>query len=174
MCVIGDVGRSEDRKSLAMGDCGVDTIRFLVELRHDLGREILDVMPEINGAPLADMVESFEKQVGFDDPAGGYGGLVPSFYRFGPLNQHFKATGAAHLVDSNVPVLGCECGECGCWPLLATVTVGDDRVTWSGFSQPHRTGRDYSEFGPFEFDRQEYDTALADLVHELESRASAD
>jgi len=150
----------------------VDTIRFVVESRDDLGAEVVDVMPEINGALFADMVESFEKGAGFDDPSGGYGGLVPSFYRFGPLDHHFK--GKAHVVGGHLPVLGCECGEWGCWPLLATVNVGDDRVVWSSFVQPHRTGRDYSEFGAFEFDRQEYETALSDLVHELSRRPAVD
>lgn len=47
-------------------------------------------------------------------------------------------------------LLGCECGEPGCWPLMARVEVGAEQVAWSDFEQPHR--RDnwaYAGFGPF-------------------------
>ncbi len=61
------------------------------------------------------------------------------------------------------PVLGCECGEWGCWPLLARITATTDLVTWDAFEQPHRKTRDYVAFGPFQFDRHQYDDALRAL-----------
>ena len=48
------------------------------------------------------------------------------------------------------PVLGCECGEWGCWPLMTSITVTDDHVTCDTFERPHRKAGDYSRFGPFQ------------------------
>ncbi|HEV2347534.1 MAG TPA: hypothetical protein VGS97_25810 [Actinocrinis sp.] len=46
---------------------------------------------------------------------------------------------------------------------MAQITVTPDRVTWSSFEQPHRKTRDYTAFGPFRFDRRQYDDALRAL-----------
>jgi len=35
---------------------------------------------------------------------------------------------------------------------------------WSAFSQPFREHRDYSGFGPFEFDRTQYEIAVREAV----------
>ncbi len=35
-------------------------------------------------------------------------------------------------------LLGCTCGERGCWPFTARVTVGHGTVTWSGHRHGHR------------------------------------
>ncbi|MEU6629952.1 DUF6000 family protein [Streptomyces parvus] len=51
-------------------------------------------------------------------------------------------------------------GEWGCWPLMARITATSDHVTWASFEQPHRRTRDYSGFGPFHFDRYQYDDAV--------------
>lgn len=58
-----------------------------------------------------------------------------------------------------IDVLGCGCGEWGCWPLSAAITVHGETVTWSHFSQPHRPDRNYREFGPFTFAAAEYRAA---------------
>jgi hypothetical protein len=47
------------------------------------------------------------------------------------------------------------------------ITVDGDRVTWSQFEQPYRHERDYSAFGPFEFERRQYEEALAALEESL-------
>ena len=64
-------------------------------------------------------------------------------------------------------LLGCDCGEVGCWPLDARIEVTDDLVMWQDFQQPHRPERDYRSFGPFVFGRKEYDRAVADAVAAL-------
>jgi len=66
-------------------------------------------------------------------------------------------------------LLGCTCGEVGCWPLIASVYKKDDTICWDGFVQPHRRERDYSEFGPFAFSRTQYDDAVKDLRIRLNS-----
>lgn len=91
-----------------------------------------------------------------------YGGLIPQSFRFGPMRDHFYG----HSTDAmgpKTPVLGCECGEWGCWPLMAHIIVTADSVTWDSIEQPHRKTRDYTAFGPFRFDRRQYDDALQAL-----------
>ncbi|MFF8679357.1 hypothetical protein ACF07F_15750 [Streptomyces sp. NPDC015237] len=43
---------------------------------------------------------------------------------------------------------------------MARITATADLVTWDAFEQPHRKTRDYVAFGPFQFDRHQYDDAL--------------
>jgi hypothetical protein len=67
----------------------------------------------------------------------------------------------------NEALLACDCGDWGCWPLMARITVTERSVTWDAFEQPHRSTRDYTGFGPFRFDRRRYDAALQDLCSEV-------
>lgn len=79
-----------------------------------------------------------------------------------------------HSADGNaVLLMQCECGEVGCWPLLAKLEVTDTTVTWSDFQQPHRGPQSpagwwrYDNLGPFSFDRVQYEAALARMQAEL-------
>ncbi|MER7755422.1 hypothetical protein [Kitasatospora sp. NPDC097643] len=91
-----------------------------------------------------------------------YGGLIPGFFRFGSMKDHFLGLSSGAM-GAKTPVLGCECGEWGCWPLMARITTTADLVGWDTFEQPHRKTRDYAAFGPFHFDRHQYDDALRAL-----------
>lgn len=124
------------------------------------------VLPCVDGVGLDQLVAAFEEAAGYRDPAGGYGGLIPSFYRFGPLRNYFLGQEEPVTGDEQgeIYLLSCECGEVGCWPLIAHVRLKQDKVIWDGFSQPHRPSRDYTGFGPFEFDRTQYERAVEDLV----------
>ncbi|MFC7616095.1 hypothetical protein ACFQV2_24110 [Actinokineospora soli] len=77
-----------------------------------------------------------------------------------PFDAHFLGGSATH--GTRVPLLGCSCGDLGCWPLLAHVGVADGRVVWDLFEQPFRPDRDYDRFGPFRFDLRQYRDALAE------------
>jgi hypothetical protein len=112
------------------------------------------------------MISKFEVRHGFNDPAGGYGGIIPSFFRFGPLDLHFLGK-SPHRTAEETIVLGCECGEVGCWPLECKVNVDDNFVTWNGFRQPYRALRDYTQFGPFVFPLGQYQDAVAKLSSAL-------
>ncbi|PZS29673.1 MAG: hypothetical protein DLM58_15100 [Pseudonocardiales bacterium] len=46
-------------------------------------------------------------------------------------------------------------------------TALGDTVTWTEFAQDHRPGWDYFGFGPFVFDRLQYERAIAWMVAEF-------
>ncbi|MFJ8506302.1 hypothetical protein [Streptomyces avermitilis] len=135
---------------------------FHFDCRRHAERGVLEVVPCIDRVPLTNLIDQFETDAGMQPAGDAYGGLIPQFFRFGPMEDHFhgRSTGA---IGPKTPVLGCECGEWGCWPLMASITVTSDYVTWDSFEQPHRKTRDYSGFGPFHFDRHQYDDAVKAL-----------
>ena len=65
-----------------------------------------------------------------------------------------------------ITLLGCPCGIVDCWPLCAHMEQSEDTIMWYGFSNPHRKW-DYSNFGPFVFDKREYE----DLLDKLKSNS---
>jgi hypothetical protein len=127
------------------------------------------LLPMVDGVSFAELAKKHEEQKGYD-PAGGYGGLSTDYWNFGGFKNYFLGNGRSPVSQNGNPiaVLVCECGETGCWPLKTTVSLTADTVTWSEFSQPHRDERDYSAFGPFQFDRVQYEAAL-NRLEELQS-----
>jgi hypothetical protein len=128
------------------------------------------VLPLIDGASLAVLVNSFETQHDYG-PTGAYRGFIPSYFSYGPLEPYFLGEAASGYWASigGIYLLGCKCGDVGCWPLVARVTVSGEDVTWSNFAQPHRPARDYSGFGPFVFDKRSYLAAVRAVAAELGS-----
>ncbi|HSA53445.1 MAG TPA: hypothetical protein VLH10_25450 [Yinghuangia sp.] len=43
---------------------------------------------------------------------------------------------------------------------MARITVTADFVIWDSFERPHRKTRDCTVFGPFRFERHQYDAEL--------------
>ncbi|MBB2675215.1 UNVERIFIED_ORG: hypothetical protein GGE44_004813 [Rhizobium esperanzae] len=117
--------------------CMTNVLSFKFE---NTDEDTVAVLPCVDGVGLDRLVAAFEEAAGFRDPAGGYGGLIPSFYFFGPLASYFLGQEAPVTGDEQgeIYLLSCECGEVGCWPLIAHVRLHQDKVIWDGFSQPHR------------------------------------
>jgi hypothetical protein len=118
----------------------------------------LSITPVVDGTPLPEIITAFEREQHFE-PAGGYGGLIPEWFKYGALDHYFlgdfeKDSYFARL--KRVYLLGCQCGEVGCWPLMARIRAEGESVVWDSFEQPHRKDRDYSGFGPFVFDLRQY------------------
>jgi hypothetical protein len=86
------------------------------------------------------------------------------------MQDHFLGQ-STDAMGPKTPLLGCECGEWGCWPLMARIIVTADVVTWDRFEQPYRKTRVYTAFGPFQFDRHQYDDALHTLSTRIGSNA---
>lgn len=147
------------------------TLTFLVEPLSPSLPEARSIIPVIDEVPLITLIDEFETARGFD-AAGGYAGLVPGNYRFGPLDCHFLADSEQFDLDGDwellgVYLLGCTCGEVGCWPLTSSITKSADTVTWSNFYQPHRPNRIYTAFGPFCFDFEPYEATVNALARQF-------
>ena len=85
-------------------------------------------------------------------------------------SKHFLGHPHSHYIyDERVQVLGCGCGEPGCWPLVCRIDLGAYLVTWYDFLQPFRDTDSagghwsYDGFGPFVFARRQYESALMAL-----------
>jgi len=132
-------------------------------------KDILSVTPIIDGKMLSDSVHFYERSNEFD-LAGSYGGLIPDFFDYGPLDRYFLGQAASTYWKNlgGIYVLGCQCGEVGCWPLVCKVSVTENDVTWSHFKQPFRRTRDYSRFGPFVFCKTDYEVTVRELSATIE------
>jgi len=146
----------------------ISTVSFaLVPLSED--DHVLSIVPVVDEVLLTRLIDDFERECRFE-PAGGYAGLVSSHFNFGPLDRYFMAADTTPtLVPDHRHLLGCKCGEVGCWPLEARILATERQVTWEGFRQPFRRERDYSSFGCFNFDLGQYRQA----IHEMASAFAA-
>lgn len=133
------------------------TIVFERRTRED---GALSIMPLIDGIALIDRVATFEREYRCGG-SGGRDGLVPEYFRFGPLDRHFMGRGEAPS-PTRVVVLGCDCGEWGCNPFFCRVEVDAQAVRWSGFER-FSGDEAYAAFGPFVFERGAYEQALKAL-----------
>jgi hypothetical protein len=145
----------------------VDVVEFRLD-REELGGRgpffVINLV--VNGTRLQDLVRTFEQPYanaeGHPSLAGSYAGLavgpgLPAIHFLGePVESWFG--------DGDTVLLGCVCGEPGCWPLTARVTVSDTAVTWSDLRTGHRDW-DLSAVGSFTFDRHAYEGSLAKAYH---------
>ena len=141
----------------------VDQVSFVIEMAAiDGGRAFPVVTIRINQRRLEDLAHEVEKPFavaeGKPQLAGDYAGLSPSVVA--PGSRHFLGEPVeVWFEDGDTVLLGCTCGEPGCWPLTARVHVTDTTITWDSFRNGHRPW-DLSGLGPFEFDRGQYEEAL--------------
>jgi hypothetical protein len=105
----------------------------------------------VNGASLAALVEDAEHVEG--DPMGRYTPLPPEMVlpALGDL--------PADAESARVQVLACSCGHGHCSWVTLIMRGNEHTVTWGGI-QTSRTGS-CEAIGPFRFDREHYDAALA-------------
>jgi hypothetical protein len=153
-------------RAIPIGLIVFNLIFFQISPADDPNRQ---VVPVIDAVSLSDRVTAFETARGYTDPAGGYGGIVPAFMNYGPLDDYFLGRGVSpcRQDDGTQYLLGCECGEVGCWPLMGRIVVTEASYRWECFGNPFREARDYSDFGPFVFERAAYEAAVARLVTEI-------
>lgn len=136
------------------------------------------VVPFIDGHDLVELITEYEMAEGYE-PVGGYDGIVPTSFTYGPLLAYYLgARGDGYWGKvGKIALLGCSCGEVGCWPLYVHVHASATEVHWSAFEQPHRPDRTYNGFGPFTFDRRQYERSRGDQraasIHPATSSAFA-
>jgi hypothetical protein len=152
----------------------MDRIRFELQLA-DPARPTGEIMIAVNGTDFAQLVGAHERAYAEAEVApniaGQYRGLSPD--RVVPPSRHFlgEPSWEIYRYGERIQILGCKCGEPGCWPLACQIRTTDDRVTWFDFEQPQRSGRElayrpwsYDGFGPFEFERRQYEESLSTLA----------
>jgi hypothetical protein len=133
---------------------------------EDFPDDLRQIKITVNGVDLPELVREAELPSARADEeeeiAGNYIGLVAGYTRIDLAGQFLGGQGTPMFTGSEekTALLGCGCGEVGCSPLMARVTVTDETVVWDDFEQPTRPAWDYEGFGPFTFDRSEYERAL--------------
>ena len=138
------------------------TPSFAIEPLPDTNA-VLSIVPIMNGIRLTALIEEFERESQYE-PAGGYAGIVPAHVNFDPLDQYFLATNPNSSFADRLWLLGCSCGEVGCWPLEARIAINEREIVWEHFKQPFRPERDYSPFGSFRFDHDQYQQSVMELA----------
>ena len=120
------------------------------------------LVPHLNGVPLPDLVGKaelpFARREGNPDLAGSYAGLLEDGVRW-PSGHYLGDPALSWFGDGDTVLLGCNCGDWGCWPFTAMVIVAEDTVNWSGYRTGHRDW-DYRELRDVTFDRRQYEQAL--------------
>ncbi|WP_405780667.1 hypothetical protein [Streptomyces sp. NBC_00859] len=61
------------------------------------------IVPHIGGAPLTELIDGFEMDAGMQPAGDAYGGLIPEFFRFGPMEDHFRGRSTS-ATGSETPV----------------------------------------------------------------------
>lgn len=126
------------------------------------GSTCLDI--KVDGVRLQELARRAELAAVTDEAeaeiAGAYDGLTPLDEVCWP-SRHFLGEPVLPATDDGDTVLlGCDCGDWGCWPLVARVEVADATVVWRDFKNPHREAWDLSGIGPFAFQRAQYEASL--------------
>ena len=118
------------------------------------------LVPYRGGVALPDLLRRVERpsaaRDGQPELAGSYAGLSDEQVRW--PSRHYLGRPALSC-DGDTVLLGCGCGEWGCWPFTAVVTVETDAVVWSGYRHGHRAW-DYSGLRDLVFDRDQYEEAV--------------
>lgn len=142
----------------------MDSLRLELAPERFGSRVTQTVSIVINETPLVDLarvVEApFAKAEGKPDLAGDYSPLLLEDFR----DRHglLSRPASTWFEDGDTVLMGCPCGEWGCWPLTVMIDVTDSSVTWSRFRNGHRDW-DLRTLGPFVFERSAYDEAIAVL-----------
>ncbi len=139
---------------------------------RSLGTPFAQIEIRINGTPLLDLVADaeaeptqleFDERLAAGEDAEGFR-IQPGRYMyptigelmrtgelsFGKAQRYFVLEPDDDDFGATV-LLGCDCGEPGCWMLLIDKQAGNDTITWSHFRQFHRPDWNYL-LGPYRFD----------------------
>lgn len=120
------------------------------------------IVPVLDDRDLIDWITEYERWHDFRLP-GAYAGLIPGDSDAGPKADYLMWD-TMHGIPCERYVLGCNCGCAGCWPLCASICRWERFVIWDQFRHPRLPDQDYSAFGPFVFDRNQYASAVREVI----------
>jgi hypothetical protein len=116
----------------------------------------------VNDEPLVQMVRRWELQL--VGPAGEthLAGAYRPLWGYGFERGLFFGRPASENLDygDRVALMGCVCGDVGCWPFLASIEVTEDEIAWTAFRQPHRRRWNYARLPRLLFERSQYEFAV--------------
>jgi hypothetical protein len=142
----------------------MDRLRLDVRTESEGGPAETLVYFFINEQPLQELATVAELPYamaeGKRELAGSYGPMTRENFR-----DHTGLLGqpeCSWFNDGDTVLMGCTCGEWGCWPLTVQIEIGPEAVTWHRLRTGHRTW-DLNTLGPFVFDRAEYEAAVSVL-----------
>ena len=72
--------------------------------------------------------------------------------------------GFRYYHDGTVPLVDCRCQCEGCWPVEVQIIRTSTVVKWKNFRNGHRPSWPYDKFGPFYFNRKNYDSEIAKIA----------
>lgn len=109
----------------------IRSVCFSVRQWPDGSGQARELLPHVDNVSLVDLVSGYERAAGFD-VSGAYAGVVLDHFNVGDLAAYLTGQPEpAYSPDKEASaLLGCDCGEVGCWPLEAKGLIGDDLVTW--------------------------------------------
>jgi len=147
-----------------MATSELSDIRFTVEPWAPSGTLLT---PVVDSRSLVEMVTDYEEGQGWEN-AGIHEGLVLAREDFEDLPEYLLHGRSLlrHLSHGGTVLLGCSCGNIDDGPFFAQVVATDSHVTWLEFENPMANGLtwDYSDFGPFVFERDRYEEAIRDAM----------
>lgn len=153
------IRRSTAPEAFQQYDAGMNLVEFTVATDDEPCLEI-----KVDGVALEEHARRAELRSARADRqeglAGAYSGLTHLDAVCWPSRHFLGAPALSATADGDTVLLGCGCGDWGCWPLSAEVHVAAETVVWREFRNGHRPAWDLSRLGPFEFDRDQYESAL--------------
>jgi hypothetical protein len=146
----------------------MDRVRFVLAATLFPAGERLAVDPYVNDIPLAELARKAQEPLaaaaGESVGAADHAGLRADLGVRWPSRHYLGEPVLIWFAERDTILLGCVCGDPGCCPLTAEVTVLADTVVWDRFRTGHRdwdlAGSGHGGLGPFRFDRAEYTAEL--------------
>ncbi|WP_261574177.1 hypothetical protein [Frankia gtarii] len=112
----------------------MDTVEFRIESAAFPTGTDTAVEPWVNGVPLRDLARAIElpfaEAEGSPNLAGGYAGLSTDRDVRWPSRHFLGEPRISWFGDGDTVLLGCRCGDPGCWPLTSNIVITPETVGW--------------------------------------------
>jgi hypothetical protein len=149
-------------------------VEFKIEHAKKQEYHVLNIY--INNENLIDILKDYEKQFGENNP-GKYDGICIYYFDDIDIIKHFMGEADKKNIlnyTGKTQILGCTCGEPGCWPFLIKINISGNVIIWNEYEQPFRSKKrcgekywNYSNLKALKFNRVEYENKLKNISAEI-------